>query len=52
MLLKFSLKISAVPQIQERKAAEQSLLNNKIESVQVTAEKEKVMIQVSEAFSL
>ena len=34
------------PQIQERKAVEQSLLNNKIESVQLTAEKEKEMIQV------
>ena len=45
--MKFSGKIRPAPtQIQERKAAEQSLLNNKIESVQLTAEKEKEMIQV------
>ena len=33
-------------QIQERKTAEQSVLNKKIEAVQLAAEKEKEMIQV------
>ena len=32
--------------IQERKTAEQSVLNHKIEAVQLAAEKEKEMIQV------
>ena len=33
-------------QIQERKTAEQSVLNKKIEAVQLAAENEKEMIQV------
>ena len=36
--------------IQERKTAEQSVLNHKIEAVQLAAEKEKEMIQVRKTF--
>ena len=38
--------------IQERKTAEQSVLNHKIEAVQLAAEKEKEMIQVRKTFRL